>query len=221
MLLPPWSYATLLSISKMAGPLSAAATAHWVPLAFRSHSNNQQTDLASMADHVRCTTQLVNFFFFIKLVIFRRGSSFCYLSKCFIESASALVPPLHALSPHTHALSFSGELLYMSALHCEIEEGKLYSHLSRLIICISPERALIGTVGKTRFDLGVTEGTGRRPAEWGQLWLLFSNDSPIANLIQAKPRESYVISSLNSSLVRGAGLVLLNYPFIYRLCLIS
>lgn len=58
----------------MAGPLSAAATAHWVPLAFRSHSNSQQTDLASMADHVQRTTQLVNFFF-IKFVIFRTGAA--------------------------------------------------------------------------------------------------------------------------------------------------
>lgn len=102
-----------------------------------------------------------------------------------------------------------------------MEEGKLYSHLSRLKICISPERALIVTVGKSRFDLGVIEGAGRRPAEGGQLWFLFSNDNPIANLIQAKPLESYVISSPNNSLVRGAGLLLLNYPFIYRLCLIS
>lgn len=109
----------------------------------------------------------------------------------------------------------------MSVLHCEIEEVKLYSHLSRLIICISPERTLIGTVGKNRFDLGVIEGAGRRPTGWGQLWFLFSNDNPTANLIQAKPCESCVISSSNNSLVRGAGLLLLNYPFIYRLCLIS
>lgn len=70
----------------------------------------------------------------------------------------------------------------MSVLHGEMEEGKLYLHLSRLIICIAPERTLIGTVGKNRFDLGVIEGAGKRPAEWGQPWFLFSNDNPTANL---------------------------------------
>lgn len=90
-------YATLLSISKMAGPLSAAATAHWVPLAFRSHSNSQQTDLASMADHVQRTTQLVNFFFLSNSSFFERGQ-LLYLSKCFVESARALIPPLNP--PH-------------------------------------------------------------------------------------------------------------------------
>lgn len=100
-------YATLLSISKMAGPLSAAATAHWVPLAFRSHSNSQQTDLASMADHVQRTTQLVNFFF-IKFVIFRTGAA----SVTFLNvSSRAQEPwslPWTLPPPHTHALSFSG-----------------------------------------------------------------------------------------------------------------
>lgn len=131
---------TVLSISKMAGPLSAAAaTAHWVPLAFRSHSNSQQTDLASMADHVQRTTQLVNFFSFfkIKLIIFRKGGSFCYLSECFTESASAR-PGLPPSPIHT---AFLGELLlYISGFHCEIEEAKLCLRLSRLIICKSPER---------------------------------------------------------------------------------
>lgn len=117
--------ATLLRISKMAGPLSTAATAHWVPLAFRSHSNSQQTDLASMADHVQRTTQLVNFFLsnssFFEWV---GGGSFCYLSKCFPESASAWFPPPPPPALHTHR--FSGELLlYMSVLHREIEEAKL------------------------------------------------------------------------------------------------
>lgn len=63
-----------------------------------------------------------------------------------------------------------------------MEEGKLYLHLSRLIICISPERTLIGTEGKNRFDLGVIEGARKRPAEWGQLGFLFPNDNLTANL---------------------------------------
>lgn len=123
---------TVLSISKMAGPLSAAAaTAHWVPLAFRSHSNSQQTDLASMADHVQRTTELVNFFFFLfksnSSFFERGGGSFCYLSECFTESASACP----GLPPPPYTQLFWGNF-------CCTYQGSTVRSRKRSCVCVYP-----------------------------------------------------------------------------------